>query len=56
LRKHSDNTEKNVYALYLKIESNIDGKVQIELNNGGNFNRTLILDNNDKYVYGADSY
>ena len=52
----NNNKGKSVYSLYLKIKTNIEGKVQIEWNNGENLNRTIILENNDKYVYDADYY
>jgi hypothetical protein len=46
----NNNKEKNVYSLYLKIETNIKGKVLIEWNNGEKIDRTIILENNDKNI------
>ena len=53
---NKSNKEKSVYQLYLKIVANIEGKVQIEWNNGENFGQTIILENDDKYIYNADYY
>ena len=52
----NNNKEKSVYQLYLKIRTNIEGKVRIEWNNGENFERIIILENNDKFIYNADYY